>query len=159
LNGAENGVEVRCQWNVVVSLNPKEAKQIFLNGGGSGKDFRIDASIWVKTNEAGCKSKNFGKGLFGIFYPLNIIFNTQGVRLDIAGTVIQQNSSGVCNPFSVSGSTALTPGSNNASIELTVPLSGKNGADLGKLSSSHTIRKLPGTFFGFGITVPRLVLD
>lgn len=133
------------------------------NAGGSGKAIRIDASIWVKTGEIGCRSNLFGKGIFGIWFPLNWVMNTNGVCVDIEGSIKREQGTGddkECIDVNIPLTTkCLQPGQSNGSIEQNLPQTGDIFCDPGNLSSGHRVRKLPGTWCGFGIDVPRLVLD
>jgi hypothetical protein len=126
-----------------------------LDWGGSGKPIRIEAALWVKNNEVGCKSKHFGKGILG-WVQLNLIFNTNGVRIDIDGSYLNGSN---CTKKTVKQENILSAGSSNGSIDLKIPDAGQNFADPGKLSSGHRIRILPGDWFGIGYGTPRLVLN
>ena len=136
--------------------DPKEGNRTISssNWGGSGKPIKIEATLWVKNNEVGCSSKNFGRK-FGIWVPLNLAFNTNGVRIDIDGTYLHDPN---CTKKTVKQENIL-PGGNNSSIDLKIPDAGQNFADPGKLSSGHRIRILPGDWFGIGYGTPRLVLN
>lgn len=52
------------------------------------------------------------------------------------------------------------PGGNNASWQNIISQPGINFVDLGQLSSGHRLRlKSGGTFFGFGVDRPRVILN
>jgi len=54
----------------------------------------------------------------------------------------------------------MSVGSPNGSWQNIITQTGKNFIDPGKLSSGHRLRlKTGGTFFGFGVDKPRLVLN
>jgi hypothetical protein len=141
----------------------KEKNQTFdwTNAGGSGKRIRIDATIWVKDGEIGCRSKHFGRNIIGIWVPLNLIYNTTGVCANITGSFVREVSLGNCTTINVPFNEKCLPnGASNGSVENKISQPGKNFVDPGKLSSGHRIRlKTGGTFFGFGVDRPRLVLD
>jgi hypothetical protein len=83
------------------------------NAGGSGKKIKIEAIIWVKDGEIGCRSKHWGKNIFGIWVPLNLIFNTTGVFANITGSFKREVTPGICiivnQPFNEK---QLPPGNN-----------------------------------------------
>lgn len=143
----------------------KKRTEFFPNAGGSGKQIRIDAMIWVKDGEIGCNSKHYGKNIFGIWVPLNLIYNTSGVCAKITGSFVREVSLGNCMTINVPfNEKCLTNGAPNGSIENKISQLGKNFVDPGKLSSGHRLRLRKGnsplgTFFGLGVDRPRLVLD
>ena len=125
------------------------------NWGGSGKAIRIDATLWVKNNEIGAKSNHFAKKL-GIWWKLNLVYNSQGGCVDVAGSYLHGSE---CISKSKTQEKCLQPGASNGSITLTIPDQGLNFADPGKLSSGHRLRFLPGTWHGIGYGTPRLTLN
>ncbi len=126
------------------------------NWGGSGKNIKIDATIWVKNNEVGCKSRHFAKKL-GVWLPLNLVYNSQGACVDIDGSYRHGNQ---CVTKNVTQEKCLQSGQSNGSITLTVSDPGANFSAPGLLSSGHRLRFTPGTWFGFGYGGPgRLVLN
>lgn len=142
---------------IIVELKKKIEE--WSNAGGSGKKIRIEAVIWVKDGEIGCRSKHFGKGWVG-WVPLNYIYNTTGIFANITGSFKREVSPGNCIIVNQPFNEKQHPGGNNASWQNIIPQPGKNFVDPGKLSSGHRIRlKTGGTFFGFGEDRPRLVLD
>jgi len=145
--------------NVIVKCgDEKEAAGTITNSnwGGSGKKIKIDAKIWVKNNEIGCKSRHFAKKL-GIWWQLNLVYNSNGGCVDINGSYLHGQE---CASKSKSQEKCLQDGESNGSITLTISDPGPNFADLGKLSSGHRLRFSPGTWYGFGYGGPaRLTLN
>ena len=138
----------------------KPKREEWSNAGGSGKRIRIDARIWVKDGEIGCRSRHFGRNFVGIWVPLNLIHNTIGVFANIQGSFVRENSPGNCIIINQPFNEKQLPPGNNASWQNIISHPGKNFVDPGKLSSGHRIRlKTGGTFFGFGVDRPRLILD
>lgn len=160
-----SGKRLRCRGTVQYFCSCGEKKEKpkreeWTNAGGSGKRIRIDAAIWVKDGEIGCRSRHFGKNFLGIWVPLNLIFNTTGIFANITGSFIREEASNNCVTIIQPFKEKQHPGGNNASWQNIIPQPGKNFVDPGKLSSGHRIRlKTGGTFFGFGVDRPRLVLD
>lgn len=138
----------------------KDGQETWTNAGGSGKRIRIDATIWVKDGEIGCRSKHFGRNIVGIWVPLNLIFNTTGVFANIQGSFKREVTQGNCIVVNQPFNEKQLPPGNNATWQNIISQPGKNFVDPGKLSSGHRIRlKTGGTFFGFGVDRPRLILD
>ncbi len=134
------------------------------NAGGSGKWVRIDALIWVKAGEIGCSSKLYSKNFLGIVFPLNYLHSTTGVCVDIIGNIKRETSDTLvqqCDVVTIPLTTeCLQKNQSNGSVTLKLPQQGNIFREAGKLSSGHKARlKTGGTFFGFGVDVPRLVLD
>jgi hypothetical protein len=138
----------------------KEQQGEWPNAGGSGKRIRIDATIWVKDNEIGCRSKQFGRNIFGIWVPLNLIFNTTGVFANIEGSFQRQISVGNCTIINQPFNEKQLPSGTNGSMENIISQPGINFMNAGQLSSGHRLRlQTGGTFFGFGVDRPRIILD
>lgn len=138
----------------------KDGSETWTNAGGSGKRIRIDATIWVRDGEIGCRSRHFGRNFVGIWLPLNYLHNSTGIFANIQGSFKREISPGNCIIVNQPFNEKQHPGGNNASWQNIIPQPGKNFVDPGKLSSGHKIRlKTGGTFFGFGVDRPRLVLD
>ena len=139
----------------------REKSETWTNAGGSGKRIRIDATIWVKDGEIGCRSKHFGRNIIGIWMPLNLIYNTTGVYANIEGSFKREISPGNCIVIDVPFNEKKLPtGSANGSWQNIITQPGKNFINAGQLSSGHRLRlKTGGTFFGFGVDRSRLVLD
>jgi len=137
----------------------KMGSEEWTNAGGSGKRIKIEAIIWVKDGEIGCRSKHLGRGWVG-WVPLNRIYNTSGVFANITGSFKREVTPGNCIIVNQPFNEKQLPGGNNASWQNIISQPGKNFMDSGNLSSGHRIRlKTGGTFFGFGVDRPRLILD
>ena len=141
-------------------------QRIFTNAGGSGSDWRIDASLWVKNGEVGCESKHFKKNGIGVFVLSSLFANVNGACVDIQGNYLREQivkgvkSCNVQNVPNPSGN-CLKQGQWSGSVSLSIPDNNVIFADPGKLSSGHRLR-VPGgaAWFGFGLNgVPRLVLN
>ncbi|HRQ31304.1 MAG TPA: hypothetical protein PLU49_14575 [Saprospiraceae bacterium] len=164
--GVPAGKQRICHGSILYYCNcgvkkEKKDKHIWTNAGGSGKEITIEAAIWVKDGEIGCKSKHFAKNFLGIWVPLNLIFNTTGVCANLAGSFTKEVSQGNCIIVNVPfNEKCMSVGSPNGSWQNIITQTGKNFIDPGKLSSGHRLRlKTGGTFFGFGVDKPRLVLN
>lgn len=155
----------RVEWECVCGeRNFHDERWESFNAGGSGRPIRIDAAIWVNDGAVGCRSNLFGRRL-GIWLPLNLVHNTNGVCVDIGGNIIEELNGDdcemkECNDLNVPLTTqCLQGGQSNQSITLTIPQTGEIYSDPGNLSSGHRARlSQGGTWFGFGIDRPRLVL-
>jgi hypothetical protein len=135
-----------------------------LNAGGSGKAVRIEASLWVRAGQIGCRSNLYARGAFGIWYPMNWVHTTNGVCVDIQGSIKREQGSGInkeCITVNIPLTTkCLQNGQSNASISQTLTQTGEIFHHAGQLNSGQRARlKTGGTWFGFGEDVPRLVLD
>lgn len=142
----------------------KFAREQWTNAGGSGKEIRIDATIWVQNGEIGCRSRHYGKNIFGMWVPLNLIYHTSGIYANIVGTFKREVTPGNCIVVNQPFNEKQHPGGPNASWQNIIPQPGINFIDPGNLSSGHRLRMRQGgqplgTFFGFGVDKPRLVLD
>ena len=114
----------------------------------NGQTWRIQASLWLNRGEIGC-SNSYRRRRFGIWVPAS----NDGVRTDVRGTYYRTND---CLVTFGSASKSLGKGTYPPSISATfndIPEIGVNGG----LTSGHTVN-VKGTWFGFGITVPRLEL-
>lgn len=150
-----------CEFTKNVTLKcgeEKEANGTIANSnwGGSGKNIKIDATVWVKNNEIGCKSRHFAKK-FGIWWQLNLVYTSNGACVDINGSYLHGQE---CVSKSKTQEKCLQNGESNGSITLTIPDSGPNFANPGMLSSGHRLRFSSGNWFGFGFGgTPRLTLN
>jgi hypothetical protein len=134
------------------------------NAGGSGKRIRIDATIWVEDGNIGCRSRHFGRNIVGIWVPLNLIYSSSGIFANIVGTFKREVTPGNCIIINQPFNETQHPGGNNASWQNIISQPGINFIDPGNLSSGHRLRLRKGnnplgTFFGFGVDRPRVILN
>ena len=123
----------------------------------NGETWRIQASIWVKSKEAGCEMSYKKKNFLGIWIPAS----NKGVRTQLFGTFKRELADKSCLDVTVPSSafTALGNGTFPTSISVKLPDIDKIFREPSKLSSEHRVN-VKGTWFGFGVNgVPRLILD
>jgi len=86
--------------------------------------------------------------------------NGLGIFANISGSFKREVAPSNCITINQPFNEKQHPDGNNATWQNIISQPGKNFVDPGKLSSGHRIRlKTGGTFFGFGVDRPRLILD
>ncbi len=120
----------------------------------NGQKWKIDASIWVKSGNVGCKMKYLRKFWVGWLPAYN-----QAVCTDIKGTYKRENIDKSCTDVSYNDIKCLGAGTFPTSISVSKSDKPNIFREPNKLDSGHKV-KVKGTWFGFGVgTTPRLVLD
>lgn len=132
----------------------KRTKHDIITSKINGQTWKIEASIWVKSKQVGCRMKYLRKYWVG-WLPAN----NQAVQMDITGTYKRNSSTEYCSDVSYTASRGLGGGTYPTSISLTKSDVEDIFREPDKLDSGHKI-KVKGTWFGFGVSPnPRLVLD
>lgn len=118
----------------------------------NGQKWKIDAAIWVKSGNVGCKMKYLRKFWIGWFPAFN-----EAVCTDIKGTYKRETES--CTDVFYSDQKCLGPGTFPISISVSKSDIPSIFREPNELDSGHRV-KVNGTWFGFGVgSTPRLVLD
>jgi hypothetical protein len=120
----------------------------------NGQKWKIDAAIWVKSGEVGCRMKYLRKRLF-VWLPS---YN-QGVCTDIEGTYNRESVESSCTDINIDMTKCLGTGTFPTSISVQKSEIPNIFAEPNTLSSGHKV-KVKGTWFGFGVgSTPRLALE
>lgn len=119
----------------------------------NGQTWRIRAAIWVEPGQAGC-SMNYLRRRFGIWMP----WTNRGVKTDLMGIYKRELPNRSCINVNANQMTALGNGTfptTISAIQTDVPTVFR----VPNLLNSGHVMNVQGTWWGFGITVPRLVLN
>lgn len=119
----------------------------------NGQTWRIRAALWVLPGQVGCEMNYLRKRL-GVWLPAR----SGDVRTDIRGTYKRELPNLSCIDISINRFRALGPGTFPTSVSVVEPELNRVFREPFMLNSGHTMNT-QGTLWGFGITVPRLVLD
>lgn len=118
-----------------------------------GQTWRIRAAIWVRQGEAGC-SMNYLRRRFGLWLPAN----NQRVCTDIRGTFKRELADLSCQNVIANRTRCLGAGTFPTTISAVQPDIPRVFREPNMMNSGH-VMTVQGVTWGFGITVPRLVLN
>ena len=118
-----------------------------------GQTWRLRVAIWVQPGEAG-SSMNYLRRRSGLWVPSH----SGGVCTDIAGRYIRERPDQSCGPVAAFANRCLGGGTFPTTIFARQPDISRIFNEPGSMNSGHLITT-QGEQWGFGITVPRLILN